>query len=248
MRVDMSCVVESGTERDSQGVRKAMVQGLSAVWPICFGYIPLGLAMGVLGEKAGLSSVQVFFMSLFVFAGSGQFIAVSMISAGASIPSIVMTTFMINLRHMLMSSSLAVHFNGVCRKKLTLFCHGIVDETFAVNLDKLKNGDWGIRRAAVVNYAAFFSWVISTTAGCFCGQFISENAFGLDYALTAMFISLLVFQLTGLIYVLTAIVAGAIAVALSLVLPGNSYIVVASLVAATLGVIVKKWRKTDAGS
>lgn len=225
----------------------ALHSGLSAVWPVCFGYIPLGLAMGVLGDKAGLSPVQVLVMSLCVFAGSGQFIAVSMIAAGASVSAIVMTTFMINLRHLLMSFSLAVHLKGVCRKKLTLFCHGIVDETFAVNLNRFKQGNWDSTRAIVVNYAAFLTWVISCTAGCLSGQFVPEGAYGLDYALTAMFISLLVFQLRGSLYFLTAAITGGIAVLLSILIPGNTYIVLASVMGATLGLLIKKSRGSLAG-
>ena len=224
-------------------VKTSFLKGLNAIWPICVGYIPLGLAMGVLGEKAGLNPVQIFFMSLCVFAGSGQFIAVSMISAGASIPAIIMTTFMINLRHLLMSSSLAVYFKGSCRKKITLLSYGIVDETFAVNMNKLKNENWDITSAIIVNYTAYAAWIVSTTAGCYFGKFIPENAFGLDYALTAMFISLLIFQLNGSIYIITALIAGITAVITALILPGNSYIIIASLIAATIGVVLKKRMK-----
>lgn len=234
-------IKEEGIE-GHQPLGISLFQGLLAIWPICVGYIPLGLAMGVLGEKAGLTPVQVGFMSLCVFAGSGQFIAVSMISTGASIPAIVLTTFIVNLRHLLMSSSLAVQYQGACRKKITMLSYGIVDETFAVNLNKLKTGPWEIDKAIVASYAAFFSWVASTTAGCFCGRFIPENAFGLDYALTAMFISLLIFQLNGPVYMITAILAGLSAVFFALIIPGNAYIILATLFAATAGVIIRKRR------
>lgn len=239
----MSYTAEHEGAKHAPTRKSSLTQGLLAIWPICVGYIPLGLAMGVLGEKAGLSPLQVGFMSLCVFAGSGQFIAVSMIASGASIAAIVFTTFIVNLRHLLMSSSLAVHYQGVCRKKISVLSYGIVDETFAVNLNQLKKGPWDINKAIVASYAAFFSWVISTTLGCYSGRFIPENAFGLDYALTAMFITLLIFQLNGSIFAITAIIAGVSAVALSLVLPGNAYIIIATLFAATAGVIIKKWRQ-----
>lgn len=214
--------------------------GFSAVWPICVGYIPLGIALGVLGQKAMLSPLQVIAMSLFVFAGSGQFIAVSMISAGAGSISIIMTVFMINLRHLLMSSSLGVYLKNVSSKKLAILSYGIVDETFAVNIQKLKKGDWGPRRSISVNLFAYSAWALSTFAGCYFGEFIPEGAFGIDYALIAMFICLLVFQLNGSIYFVSAVISGLIAVFLSITLPGNSYIVIASIIAASLGVIIKK--------
>lgn len=215
-------------------------QGFKAVWPICIGYIPLGIAMGVLGQKAMLTPLQVLAMSLMVFAGSGQFIAVSMISAGAFIPSIIATVFMINLRHLLMSSSLCVYMKKVSPVKLTLLSYGIVDETFAVNIEKLKKGNWGPRRAIAVNFFAYFSWALSTFTGCYFGEFIPEGSFGIDYALTAMFICLLIFQLNGSIYFITAVISGIVAVFLAMTLEGNSYIVISSIIAASIGVIIKK--------
>ena len=224
----------------SQKQSPVVQPALNAIWPICMGYLPLGLAMGVLGEKAGLTPFQVMCMSLVVFAGSGQFIAVSMITAGASTAAIVLTTFMVNLRHLLMSSSLAVHYQGACRKKVSLLSHGIVDETFAVNLNQLKRGHWPIELAIASSYAAWISWAVSTTLGCFCGQFIPTGAFGLDYALTAMFICLLVYQLGTPLHAIVALISGALATAISLSLPGNAYIVIATILAASLGLLIKK--------
>lgn len=240
----MSKTIEKENRLQDFDLKGSITEALFAIWPICLGYIPLGLAMGVLGQKAGLYPFQVTFMSLCVFAGSGQFIAVSMISAGASIPSIIITTFMVNLRHLLMSSSLAVHFNGECRKKITLLSYGIVDETFAVNINKLKSKEWNIISAIVVNFTAFSAWVISTTTGCYFGKFIPENGFGLDYALTAMFITLLIFQLNGRRFYQTAIISGVTAVITASLLPGNSYIIIASITAATIGVFLKKRNKS----
>ena len=84
-------------------------QGLTTGWPICLGYIPIGLAFGILAQQAGLTPIQIGIMSLVVFAGSSQFIAISMLSSGANLPSIVATTFMVNLRHLLMSSAVSIN-------------------------------------------------------------------------------------------------------------------------------------------
>lgn len=213
--------------------------GIRAGFPICLGYVPIGLAFGVIARKAGLSPVEIALMSLLVFAGSSQFIAVSMISSGSEILSIIMTTFMVNLRHFLMSSSLS-RFSG--DKKggfLSFFSYGITDESFAVNLVKFTQGAWDMNRALVVNQSANMVWIISTVAGGYGSRFIPEKAFGIDYALPAMFICLMVFQLRGLAYVLTAVMAAIIAITLSLLIPGNSYIVIASIIAAALGVFLK---------
>jgi 4-azaleucine resistance transporter AzlC len=202
--------------------------------------VPIGLAFGVLAQKAGLSPLQIGLMSAFVFAGSSQFIAVSMLAAGASFASIVATTFIVNLRHFLMSSALAVFLKNADRKKLSLFAYGVTDESFAVNLAKFRDAQWDINSALVTNHTANLTWIVTTVFGGIGGQFIPAHAFGIDYALIAMFICLLVFQIRGFIYVVTAAIAGACAVLLSMLIPGNSYIVIASMAAAAIGVVLKK--------
>lgn len=214
---------------------RPFTEGLAAAWPICLGYFPLGLALGVLGQKAGLTAGEVFLMSVFVFAGSAQFIAVAMIASGASVSAIVATTFMVNIRHFLMSSALAVHLRGAPRGFLSLFAYGVTDESFAVNMARFGRGGWDRRRALVVNQAANAAWVVATTAGTLAGCLIPEGAFGIDYALIAMFLCLLVFQLQSRLHLLVAVAAGALSVAWQLEVPGNSNVLVAAIAAATLG-------------
>jgi 4-azaleucine resistance transporter AzlC len=215
-------------------------QGFITAWPLCLGYIPIGLAFGVLAQKAGLNPLQIGLMSLVVFAGSSQFIAISMLSSGAGLIPIITTTFMVNLRHLLMSSALSVHFRHTSKKFQALFAYGVTDESFAINLLKFKYGDWDTMRALAVNHIANFTWIIATVIGGYYGRFVPPEAFGIDYALIAMFIFLLIFQLRGKEYIITAVIAGALSVTLFLVLPGNLNIIVASIFAATLGVILAK--------
>ena len=215
-------------------------EGLSAGWPICLGYLPIGMAFGVLAQKAGLTPLQIGLMSILVFAGSSQFIAVSMLTAGASAPAIITTTFVVNLRHLLMSSALAVYLRAAHRGLLALYAYGVTDESFAVNLPRFNAGSWNLPRALVVNHAANLTWFISTVSGGIGGRFIPEGALGIDYALIAMFICLLIYQIRKSIHLLTAVIAGLMAVGLALLIPGNTYIVTASMAAATAGVIIQR--------
>jgi 4-azaleucine resistance transporter AzlC len=215
-------------------------EGIKAGWPICLGYFPIGLAFGVLSQQAGLHPAEIGLMSLLVFAGSSQFIAVSMLSGGASVLSIVLTTFVINLRHLLMSSSLAVYLRYVHKTWTALFAYGVTDESFAVNLTRFRDSNWDWRQALVVNQTANVAWIASCVVGAYSGQFIPAGAFGIAYVLIAMFLCLLVLQLRGRLYVATAIVAGLLAVLLALFVPGNSYIVLASVLAATIGLVCRR--------
>ncbi len=215
-------------------------RGLSAAWPICLGYFPIGLSLGVLAQKGGLAPWQMAAMSILVFAGGSQFIAVAMIGAGASPLAIVSTTFMVNLRHLLMSSALSVHFPGVSRRFLSLFAYGLTDESFAVNMTRFNQGEWNRYSALTLNHAANTTWIVSTVAGVYLGQLVPPGAAGVDYALTGMFICLLVFQLRSAIVVTTALIAAACSLLAYLWLPGNAYVIVASVIAATAGLILKR--------
>ncbi len=222
------------------GKHDTFKEGLGAAWPICLGYVPIGLAFGVLAQKAGLSPAEIAMMSIFVFAGSSQFIAVSMLSAGAGPLAVIATAFMVNIRHLLMSSALSVYLRRPGRLQLTLLAYGVTDESFAVNLGRFHQQNWDIRQALVVNQSANAVWIICTVLGGYGGGIIPQGALGLDYALTAMFICLLVFQLRGRIYILTALLAGGVATAVALLIPGNCYIILAAVAAATMGVVCQK--------
>ncbi len=216
---------------------------MKASWPICIGYLPLGIAFGVVAQKAGIHPPAIACMSVFVYAGSAQFIAVSMWSGGVDPISVVLATFVINMRHILMSSALSVYLRGCGRGFLSLFAYGVTDESFAVNLTRFNGGPWDPERALALNHISNAVWVGSTILGGYAGEAIPAGSFGIDYALTAMFISLLVLQLRGGLYVLTACAAGLCALALSLVLPGNIHVVIAALLAATFGFMVRRRRE-----
>ncbi len=180
-------------------------------------------------------------MSILVFAGSAQFICVVLLASGATIWSIVTTTLVVNLRHALMSSALAIYLQKTNRWFLTFFAYGITDESFALNMARFCSGDWDRWRALVVNQLANAVWIFSTVLGTLVGQFIPKGAFGIDYALPGMFICLLVFQLQSRFFILTGILAAFISILWYLLIPGDSYIIGASISAATLSFLIKRY-------
>lgn len=228
--------------------RRVLTDGTRAAWPVCLGYVPIGVAFGVLGQKAGLSPLEIGLMSVIVFAGSSQFIGVALLSAGAGFLPIVITTFFVNLRHLLMSSALAAHLRSATPRWIALFGYGVTDESFAVNTVRFKSAGWDWQRALVVNHTANLTWVLSTIVGGCAGSFIPRGAFGIDYALVAMLICLLVLQLKGRLDVIVAAAAGVLSVALSLVVPGNGHVVIAAVIAATVGLLFQRKRAARARS
>ncbi len=226
---------------------------LPSAIPIWAGYIAIGIPFGALARQTGLSPIEIALMSVIVFAGSSQFIAVSMFASGASILPIIITTFFINLRHLLMSSSLALHVKGSSKPLLSLFAYGVTDETFAVNLTRFAEGHWDMRRSLIVNHTSNIVWITSTIVGSYLGDLIPRGALGIDYALTAMFIGLLVYQMKGSLILLVSIISGLLAMIFCMVLPGAWFVVLSSVIAATIGVALtrcnvarsKEGRKSD---
>ncbi len=120
---------------------RAVLTGVQRGYPIFLGYVPLGFAYGVLAVQNGIPAVYAVLFSLLVYAGAGQFIAVGMWGAGASVFSIVFTTFVINLRHVLMSAAVAPWFAPFTRLQQTIIGWGLTDEVFAMHSMAMATGE-----------------------------------------------------------------------------------------------------------
>ena len=235
-------MIDTTIQPENSSWRQVIRDGMIGAWPICLGYFPIGMALGVLARQVGMTPLDIGLMSLLVFAGSAQFIAVAMIGEGASVLSIILTTFVVNFRHLLMSSSLAPHLYGVRRSFLSLFAYGVTDESFAINMTRFRQGGWDRWRALVLHHTANTTWFIATVIGALAGSLIPQGAFGIDFALPAMFLALLVYQFQTRIHVISALIAVLVSVACYLTIPGDGYAVIAAVVAATCGYLLQRRR------
>ncbi|MGB3211902.1 MAG: AzlC family ABC transporter permease [Desulforhopalus sp.] len=218
--------------------------GVKRALPIVLGYVPIGFAYGVLAGKSGLSDANTMLMSLIVFAGSAQFIAVGLFASGTGPAAVILTTFVVNLRHMLMAASLAPYLSGWKKRYLAFFSCELTDETFALHSSaagKLKNCRL---EALSLNVTAQVAWVIGTLLGIVASSLIGDvKPLGLDYALAAMFIGLLVGQCGSSVRIITAIFSGGIATLLYLAGFHQFHIIIATIAGATLGLGVESWTR-----
>ena len=171
---------------------KGFGRGAKLAIPVVLGYFPVGFAFGVLAAGAGLTGSEAGLMSLLVYAGSAQLIAVDMFQVGITAASIILTTFVVNLRHMLMSAALSPYFNGFPKSWLAAFSFEMTDETFALHMSRLGTGsiDWG--EIMGINVTSHGAWLSASLLGAFLGDIITDvKVYGLDYALAGMFIALL---------------------------------------------------------
>ncbi len=222
----------------SSPARLPWVRGVMRALPIAMGYIPIGFAYGVLAQQAGLSDFNTLAMSLIVYAGSSQLIAVSMFAAGVPALSIVLTTFVVNLRHLLFSAAMSPHLKGWRRLELAAFAYELTDESFALHSVRFANSVPPKSETLALNVTAQTSWVLGSWLGVVAGRLIADTrAFALDYALPAMFIALLVMQTRHRRDVGVAVFAGALAVALTLLGMSHWSVIIATVVGATAALI-----------
>lgn len=167
-------------------------RGLSLGVPVALGYLPVAVTFGLLARQAGLSPLEAVGMSVWVYAGASQFLALQMIATGAAFSQIVLATFILNFRHFLMSTALAqrMHFRGPLA---LLLAHGITDETFVVAGIEDDRRPLGVAAFAGLALAAHVAWVGGTLAGSLLVALIPPRlADGLAIGLYALFIALLV--------------------------------------------------------
>ncbi len=221
-----------------------LLAGARAALPIVLGYIPIGLAFGVLAVQQGLGVPGIFLMSLMVYAGSAQFIGTGMLAAGASPSAIIATTFLVNLRHLLMSASLSSYLRRIHPLIQAIISLGITDETFAVGITAVREKEHSAHFFLGLHGISQVSWVISTVTGGLIGNLIPHpERFGLDFALPAMFVGLLLMQLRERKELLVAVISGAVSVGLALGLKGNWNIILATLIGASMGAVVHTWQQ-----
>jgi len=217
----------------TRGTRAGFVASLALV-PSVFVY---GTVFGGLAVQAGLRPVEVWGMSLLVFAGAAQFVAVPMIAAGASPLAIVVTTYVVNMRHYLMAATLAPAFRAFPRGWLALVAHVLNDESFAVAVARQNPPDpWVYIGSAVAVFGSFFAGVL---VGTQLGGLVDDPArWGLDFAFPPVFLALVAVQLRGRAEWLIAVASAALAVAIALVLPGNWHIVITGVVVSGVAALL----------
>ncbi|MDN3015141.1 AzlC family ABC transporter permease [Paenibacillus sp. BSR1-1] len=191
--------------KESSDFKKGLQAGIS----IGIGYFPIALTFGLLAKTSGLSIYETVLMSLIVFAGASQYISLSLIAYGTGIFEIILTTFIVNIRHFLMSTSL----NEKCEEdqliSKLIYSFGITDETFSVVATKEGTASTGFLFGVIS--VSYTSWVVFSGVGHLIGANLPQTLQdSMAVALYAMFIGLLVPSMKNNVKVIVLAVFGAI--------------------------------------
>jgi len=210
--------------------------------PLVVGVIPFGITCGIMALTAGLTGEEALLMSMFVFAGAAQFIAITMLGTGIKgWTIIVFTTLLINLRHLLMGASLAPYIIRLPVSLQALLSFGMVDETYAITIDRIRKKGYSASYQLGANILFYSAWIVSTGVGVLLSGYISDPlAWGLDFAMPAIFLAMLIPRLINHTALAVCGVAALVAVVGALYLPGKWYIIAACLASTVVGGLMEK--------
>ncbi len=236
---------------DPPGTRRGEFwAGVKDTLPLVIGAIPFGIIFGAVAVNSGLSIWATAALSLFVFAGASQFVAAGLVAGGAGLAVIILTTFVVNLRHSLYAVSLAPYVKSLPQRWLLPLGFTLTDETFLVAVERYRQPDaspnkhWYQAGSAAFMY---LNWQLCTWIGIAAGTSLPNPAsWGLDFALVVTFIGMLIPGLRSRPMIVCAVVAGATAVLLS-GLPNRLGLMAATLAGVAAGMLVERAGQLSSG-
>ena len=212
--------------------KKAFRRAFPYTIPVLTGYLFIGIAFGVMYAEKGYSFLWAILMSVMVYAGSGQYLAVNFFVPGISFVQVIFLTFMVNVRHIFYGISLLEKFNKMGIKRWYMI-FGLTDETYSLlcttNVPKDVDENKFLFAISVMDHSY---WVLGSAIGAIAGTVLPINSEGIDFAMTALFVVIFIEQwmdrknrLPEIIGVIVAIVALILFGASNFVLPAMLAIV-----------------------
>jgi 4-azaleucine resistance transporter AzlC len=201
--------------------------------PVLFGYIPLGFAFGILLASKGYGPEWAFFMSVIIFSGTGQYLIVSFLAAGASIPHVILMTFLLHFRYFFYGLSMIDKYHKIGKSKWYMI-FGLTDETYAILSTETPPKD--ISRGAFYTAVTFMNhcyWIIGSTLGAIVGNILPFNTKGIEFVMTALFSVLVVEQWKAHKNHIPALIGFVIPI-ISLVILGSEHFLIPALLAVSV--------------
>ena len=220
------------------GYKKAFRKAFPYTIPVLTGYLFIGIAFGVMFAEKGYSFLWAMLMSLLVYAGSGQYLAVNFFVPGVSFLQVIFLTFMVNVRHVFYGISLVERFNQFGKSRWYMI-FGLTDETYSLlcttKVPEEVDEEKFLLAISLMNQSY---WVLGSVIGAIAGTVLPINSEGIDFAMTALFVVIFVEQwmdkknrVPELIGVVLAVIGIQIFGASSFVLPSMLAIIFMLLVA-----------------
>ncbi len=223
-------------------------RGLRLGFPIFLGYLPVGIAFGILAGQIGFSVTQTVICSATALAGAGQFIALQFLGDGSGVLGVLIATTVVNLRYVLFASTISTYLRNLRTPTQAALAFSLTDETFAINIADHRQGLATPASMAGVGAVSWLGWVLGTFIGAVgAGRIGNPSLFGVDFAMPAMFTALFIALAQDWRHVVIGVISGALVLglaslpALGIHLSTSWFLLIASMVGAGIGAAV--WRE-----
>ncbi len=192
--------------------------------PIMAGYIVLGSGFGIIASSYNYSILVPICMSLFIYAGSMEYLTLSLLSMGTSLINAAIMTLVVNLRHMFYGIAMLNKYNGLKRHKAyTIF--SLTDETFSVVVSKKLGNEIGEDYYFYISLLNQFYWMVGTVLGYLIGNILPFSSEGVDFSMTALFICVVVNQWEENKDHLPALIGFTISIVCLLIFGGSNFLI-----------------------
>lgn len=222
--------------------KSILKEAFTATLPIMAGYLVLGVGFGIILKSKGYGVLWAFAMSTVIYAGSMQYLAIDLICGGAGLLTTALATLLVNARHLFYGISMVEKYKNAGKVKPYLI-YALSDETYSlvcVDMD-MEEGERN-KFCLFVTALDQFYWVLGSVLGSLLGAVITFNTEGMDFALTALFVTVFVEQWLSTRDHAAAIV-GVGASVICLVLFGSGSFLIPSMVAITLALTLMRKRQ-----
>ncbi|NCB64064.1 MAG: branched-chain amino acid ABC transporter permease [Clostridia bacterium] len=224
--------------------RRALAAAFPTTLPVLMGYLSIGMAFGFMLEAVGYNFIWAFFMSLTIYAGSGQYLGVTLLSTAAALSQVALLTLLINFRHLVYGLSMLEKFKGMGLRKLYMI-FSLTDETYALLSsaqvpDRVDPHDFYFA-VALLDHSY---WILGSVLGGVAGSLLGINTQGIEFAMTALFLVIAVDQWKTYPKHLPALL-GALCTLVSLILLGADKMLLPALCIIVAALLVLRARLDD---
>ena len=227
-------------------MNKTVKQAFISTIPVMTGYLVLGFGFGIILKANGYETILAFVMSAFIYAGSMQYVAVGLLAGGASLITVALTTLMVNARHLFYGISMLDKYKNTGKIKPYLI-FALTDETYSL----LCNDNPDIPTEEKKNYYFFVSlsnqiyWIIGSVSGAVVGSLVKFDTKGIDFALTALFITIFLEQWLTTKKHSPAVIGVAVSAICLIIFGSEKFLIPAMLVILLLLCLYKEENKND---
>lgn len=227
--------------------RKSLAAAFPVTVPVLMGYLAIGIAFGFMLQAIGYNFIWASFMSLTIYAGSGQYLGVSLLSSAAALSTVAVMTLLINFRHLVYGLSMLEKFRGMGLRKFYMI-FSLTDETYAL-LSSVRPPVGVDPRNFYFSIALLDQsyWILGSVIGAVAGALLPIDTTGIDFAMTALFVVIAVDQWRAYKRHLPALL-GAGATLLSLFLAGAEKMLLPALGVIVLALLLLRRRLDERGT